>query len=129
MGTRASPSWWLGTLARREIVQSRGRWRAILPRPLATWLAKRALENQPALGIANAFWGCGNPRLLRSFAHRLSYLHDSAAAQQIAGAWREPGGPLSDLGDRQAARAIDQALQREIAAEAEREVNRDERFE
>jgi hypothetical protein len=86
-------------LIRREIVQTRGRWRAILPQPVATWLAKRALENQPAQGIADAFLGCGNPRLLQSFAHRLSYLYDSAGAQQIAGAWLGAGGPFSDLRD------------------------------
>ncbi|MCG6862940.1 MAG: hypothetical protein LJE70_16940 [Chromatiaceae bacterium] len=89
----------VGELKRRDIVQSRGRWRAILPQPLANWLAKRALENQPALGIADAFWRCGNPRLLKSFTHRLSYLHDSVEAQQIAKAWLNPGGHLSDLRD------------------------------
>jgi hypothetical protein len=89
----------VGELTRREIVQSRGKWRAILPQPLANWLAKRALENQPALEIAHTFRECGNPRLLRSFAHRLSYLHDSAAAQRIAGAWLALGGPLPDLRD------------------------------
>jgi hypothetical protein len=86
----------VGELMRREIVQSRGEWRAILPQPLANWLAKRALENQPALEIANAFRECGNPRLLRSFAHRLSYLHDSAAARRIASAWLTLGA-LPDL--------------------------------
>lgn len=66
---------------------------------MATWLAKRALENQPALEIANAFRDCGNPRLPRSFAHRLSYLHDSAEALRTAGAWLGFAGPLSDLRD------------------------------
>jgi len=93
-------------LTRREIVQSRGRWRAILPQPLANWLAKRALENQLPLEIAEAFLGCGNPRLLQSFAHRLSYRYDSPGAQQIAGAWLGPGGPFSDLGD-MSARGLD----------------------
>lgn len=87
----------VGKLKWRDIVQARGRWRAILPQPLANWLAKRALENLPAREVADAFWRCGNPRLLQSFAHRLSYLHDSEEAKQIAAAWLEPGGPLSDL--------------------------------
>jgi hypothetical protein len=86
-----------GELTRRDVIQSRGRWRAILPQPLASWLAKRALQNLPALGIADAFWNCGNARLLKSFAHRLSYLHDSSEAKQIATTWLDPGGPLSDL--------------------------------
>ena len=88
-----------GELMRRDIVQSRGRWRAILPQPLANWLAKRALENQPALENCGCLLGCGNQRLLQSFAHRLSYLHDSPAAQRIAEAWLAPGGLLSDLGE------------------------------
>lgn len=67
--------------------------------PLANWLARRALENLPALWVADAFWQCGNLRLLRSFTHRLSYLHDSAEAQQIAKTWLNPGGYLSDLRD------------------------------
>ncbi|EGV28599.1 hypothetical protein ThidrDRAFT_3591 [Thiorhodococcus drewsii AZ1] len=84
-------------LKRRDIIQCRGRWRAILPQPLANWLAKRALENQPALGIADRFWSYGNPRLLRSFAHRLSYLHDSPEARRIAEAWLSATGPLVRL--------------------------------
>jgi hypothetical protein len=96
----------IAELIRREIVQTRGRWRAILPQPLANWLAKRSLESQPALGVAAAFLECGKPRLLQSFAHRLSYLHDSPGARKIAGTWLGPGGPFSDLGD-MAARGLD----------------------
>lgn len=86
----------VGELSRRDIIQSRGRWRAILPQPLANWLAKRALANLPVSAVAGAFWD--HRRLLKSFAHRLSYLHDSPEARRIADAWLKPGGPLSDLG-------------------------------
>lgn len=86
-----------GELKRRDIIQSRGRWRAILPQPLANWLAKRALENLSPIEVAEAFWRCGNLRLLKSFTHRLSYLHDSAEAQPIASTWLAPNGPLADL--------------------------------
>ena len=82
-------------LGRREIVQSRGRWRALLPQPLANWLAKRALAGIPAIEIAEGFKRHG--RLLSSFAHRLSYLHDCPEAQRIATAWLRGDGPLSDL--------------------------------
>jgi hypothetical protein len=84
-------------LKRRGIVQSRGRWRAILPQPVANWLAKRALQDLSPIEVADAFWRCGNPRLLKSFTHRLSYLHDSADAQRIAASWFAPDGPLADL--------------------------------
>ncbi|WP_157633628.1 hypothetical protein [Thioflavicoccus mobilis] len=84
-------------LRRRDILQSRTRWRAILPQPLANWLAKRALQGLSPSEVAGAFWRCGNPRLLKSFTHRLSYLHDSEYAQRIAEAWLAPGDPLSDL--------------------------------
>lgn len=87
-----------GELKRRDILQSRGRWRAILPQPLANWLAKRALQGLSPVEVADAFWRCGNPRLLKSFTHRLSYLHDSADAQWVAAAWFAPDGPLGDLG-------------------------------
>ena len=82
-------------LKRREIVQARGPWRAILPQPLANWLACRALQNLPPGQVADRFWHCGQPRLLKSFSHRLSYLHDSPEARQIAQAWL--GGPLANL--------------------------------
>jgi hypothetical protein len=86
-----------GELKRRDILQARGRWRAILPQPLANWLAKRALQDLSPTEVADTFWRCGNPRLLKSFTHRLSYLHDSADAQRIASAWLAPSGPLADL--------------------------------
>lgn len=86
-----------GELKRRDVLQSRDRWRAILPQPLANWLAKRALQSLSPIEVADAFWSCGNPRLLKSFTHRLSYLHDSADAQRIAASWSAPDGPLADL--------------------------------
>lgn len=85
-------------LRRRGIIQSRGPWRAILPQPIATRLAKRALQNRPPLQLADRFWNGGNPRLLRSFTHRLSYLHDSPEVQAIASAWLGPEGPLANSG-------------------------------
>jgi hypothetical protein len=86
-----------GELKRRDIMQSRGRWRAILPQPLANWLAKRALQGLSPIEVTDAFWRCSNPRLLKSFTHRLSYLHDSAEAQRIAASWFAPDAPLADL--------------------------------
>lgn len=48
-------------LIRREIVQSRDPWRAILPQALANWLAKRALEDQPPWRLRLPFWRAAIP--------------------------------------------------------------------
>jgi len=87
----------VGELKRREIIQSRGCWWAILPQPLANRLTKRALDNLSAFEVADGFLHCGNPRLLKSFTRRLSYLHDSEQARQIAIRWLQLGGALSNL--------------------------------
>ena len=84
-------------LQRREIIQARGPWRAIVPQPIGNWLAKRALQNMPAPLIADAVWNRENARSLKSFTHRLSYLHDSPGAKAIAVSWLGIDGPLGSL--------------------------------
>lgn len=46
-------------LKRRELVQSRSVWRAVLPQAIANWLAKRALESIPKDVLLQS--GCSNP--------------------------------------------------------------------
>jgi len=84
-------------LLRRQLAQSRGNWRAILPHALANRLAKRALENIPPEDINAELFKPGNVRLLQSCAHRLGYLHDIEAAQRLAATWLEPALPLADI--------------------------------
>jgi hypothetical protein len=72
-------------LKRRKLVQTRGKWRAVLPHALANRLAKQALGNLPQTQIMSAFEG--HERLLKSFSRRLSYLHDSPEACAIAKSW------------------------------------------
>ncbi|WP_435450099.1 hypothetical protein [Variovorax sp. LT1P1] len=75
----------VAALKKRDLVQSRSKWRALLPPALANRLAKAALENIPHSDIVEAF--ANSDRLLISFSRRLEYLHDSDAARAIAARW------------------------------------------
>ncbi|MFD2114328.1 hypothetical protein ACFSTH_00910 [Paenibacillus yanchengensis] len=86
-------------LKRRELVQQRGKWRAVLPHAIANKLAQRALENIPLESIHNAFERVGTERLLKSFSRRLSYLHECEAAKQISNNWLSENGLLGDVSD------------------------------
>lgn len=77
----------VATLKKRDLVQARSKWRALLPPALASRLAKTALENIPRADIVEAF--ADKERLLISFSRRLQYLHDSEAAKAIAARWME----------------------------------------
>ena len=79
-------------LKRRELVQSRGKWRAVLPHAIANRLARHALESIPKESLVNKFIYSGNGRLIRSFARRLSYLHDCDVAVEIANDWLSQDG-------------------------------------
>lgn len=81
-------------LKKRDLVQQRGDWRALLPQAIANRLAKQALELMPVQEITQKFLNCGNKRLITSFAHRLSYLHDSNEAIEIAEKWLAEDGFL-----------------------------------
>jgi hypothetical protein len=72
-------------LQRRDLIQARSRWRAVLPPALANRLAKSALENLPRADILAAFEP--HARLLKSFSRRLGSLHDSDEACAIAVQW------------------------------------------
>ncbi len=77
----------VNTLRRRDLVQSRSKWRALLPPALANRLAKSALESIPRSDIVDAF--APSERLLVSFSRRLEYLHDSEDARSIASRWMD----------------------------------------
>lgn len=83
-------------LRAREIVQSRGRWRAVLPQAIANRLAANAMSHIPP-GTLDAFWQKAPTRLLSSMSRRLGYLHDSAEARAAVMRWLDPGGPLGNL--------------------------------
>ncbi|OIK07155.1 hypothetical protein [Bacillus sp. MUM 13] len=86
-------------LERRELVQKRSKWRALLPHALANKLAIRALENIPLVNILNVFINGGCSRLLTSFSRRLSYLHESAEAIEISRNWLSENGLLGNVSE------------------------------
>ena len=86
-------------LVRRQLVQKRAHWRAVLPQALSDRLATRALDSIPTDDILEAFEGLDNSRLLISFGRRLGNLHDHSIAREIVGRWMAPGGRLYDFGN------------------------------
>ncbi len=84
-------------LYRRQLVQKRSEWRAVLPHALAHKLAKRALQDVPKQVIREQLINRAPERMLKSFSRRLGYLHDSHEAQAIAQEWLSPGGRLYDI--------------------------------
>lgn len=67
-------------LRRRDLVQARRQWRALLPHAVANRLAKRALQNTPLKVIESALTDSAPDRIKRSFSRRLGYLHDNPDA-------------------------------------------------
>lgn len=87
----------VGELQRRDLVQQRGVWRAILPHAIANRLAARALEDVPYDLIDIQLVTGGTDRLAKSFSRRLSFLHAHPRAIAIAERWLAPGGLLGDV--------------------------------
>jgi hypothetical protein len=75
----------------RDLIQQRGTFRALLPPGISNRLAQLGLERIPPERIRD--WLARIPfRLLKSVAHRLSFLHGTPEAEQIAEEWLSPGG-------------------------------------
>ncbi|QHJ69794.1 hypothetical protein [Planococcus halotolerans] len=87
----------ISELMRRELVQKRNNWRAVLPHAIANKLAQRALENIPIKLLCNNFESEKNERLLKSFSKRLSFLHKSNEAEEISIRWLSEGGILGNI--------------------------------
>lgn len=87
----------ISELIRRDLVQRRSRWRAVLPQAIANRMAKRAIENIPLSKICNMFEKESSPRLLTSFSRRLGYLHESDIAREISKRWLSENGLLRDV--------------------------------
>jgi hypothetical protein len=80
-------------LKRRDLVQQRGAWRALLPHAFANRLAATALENIPSQDL-DQLVGSASERLLKSISRRLGYLHTSPEAQSIVKRWLADDGLL-----------------------------------
>lgn len=84
-------------LKQRKLVQSRSRWRALLPQAIAHRLAKEALQRTPSHILESQFLDSAPNRLLRSFSRQLGCLHDSPEAQSMVGKWLGAGGWLASV--------------------------------
>jgi hypothetical protein len=80
----------------RQLVQSRGKWRALLPQALANKVAHQSLEHLHPDQVASVFSSFASERLKRSFSRRLGYLHESECAQRVVEIWFGEGGLLSE---------------------------------
>jgi hypothetical protein len=83
-------------LKRRSLIQTRGRWRALLPHAIANRLAAQALERIPSQQL-DAFCAGLSARMKKSFSRRLGYLHDNREAQSAVTRFLKATGPLGDL--------------------------------
>ena len=84
-------------LRRRDLVQKRNIWRAVLPHALANRLAQRALEDLPRDKIVEALADGRSKRLLQSFSRRLGFLHECGVAVEIVEGWLSSNGMLGDV--------------------------------
>ncbi|WP_315827491.1 MULTISPECIES: hypothetical protein [unclassified Bradyrhizobium] len=87
----------IAELKRRDLLQERAEWRAVLPHAIANRLATLALQNIPAATILNVLVTSAPVRLRRSFSRRLGYLDGSKEARAIVEGWFAPGGMLADI--------------------------------
>lgn len=87
----------ISELKGRDLIQQRSKWRAVLPHAIANRLAQQALEKIPISTLLNAFVRDDSTRMLKSFSRRLSYLHESNVANEIAKTWLSEGGLLGDI--------------------------------
>lgn len=84
-------------LKRRQLLQARTRWRAVLPHAVANRLAAIALQDIPRQRLIATLVEGTSERVLRSFSRRLGYLDASAEAQEIVRSWFAPDGLLADI--------------------------------
>ena len=77
----------IAEIERRQLIQSRSNWKALLPHALANKLAIEALQEYPSEMLLAVFRKSRNKRLLLSFAHRISYHHNIQTVIGIVRSW------------------------------------------
>ncbi|WFU15989.1 hypothetical protein [Bradyrhizobium sp. CB3481] len=87
----------IAELKRRDLLQERAEWRAVLPHAIANRLAVLALQNIPTATVVKSLVTDAPARLRRSFCRRLGYLNGSKEARAIVESWLSPGGMLEDI--------------------------------
>lgn len=84
-------------LKRRNLIQQRGIWMAVLPHPIANRLAKVAMQNIPANLFVSFFNENTDRRILKSVSRRISYLDNCTEAQDVVASWLRQDGTISKL--------------------------------
>lgn len=84
-------------LKQRGLVQSRGKWRAVLPHAISNQLALNAIDELPKDLLIKVLVEDASSRIARSFSRRLSYLHESKIVREIVQEWLKPSGRYGDL--------------------------------
>lgn len=84
-------------LKRRNLIQKRGIWMAVLPHPIANRLAKVAMQNIPANLFVSFFNENTDRRILKSVSRRISYLDNCTEAQDVVASWLKQDGTISKL--------------------------------
>lgn len=87
----------IAELHRRQLVQKRAIWRAVLPHAFAHRLAKDALQEIPSETLNDHLPGGAPERLILSFSRRLGCLHDAKEASEIIHRWLGSGGWLFQI--------------------------------
>ena len=80
-------------LKNKDIVQQRGKWRAILPHVLANHLAKECISKKLVKHLDDFIRNMPS-RLQTSCIKRLSYLHDVPKVHELVNLWFSPNGWL-----------------------------------
>ncbi|HRK22815.1 MAG TPA: hypothetical protein PLX06_13450, partial [Fimbriimonadaceae bacterium] len=89
----------IAELKRRDLLQERSQWRAVLPHAVANRLAVLALQNILPATVEAALVTEAPVRLLRSFSKRLGFLDTSKEAKAFVEEWLAPDGLLADVAD------------------------------
>ncbi|WP_165974263.1 esterase/lipase family protein [Vibrio crassostreae] len=84
-------------LKRRNLIQQRGIWMAVLPHPIANRLAKVAMQNIPANLFVSFFNENTDRRILASVSRRISYLDNCTEAQDVVARWFKQDGTVGKL--------------------------------
>lgn len=85
-------------LRERDLIQARGRFRAVLPHAIANRLAISALDRLPIDRVNSYLLMKGNERLILSFTRRLSYIPNNESVKKIVENWlTSESGWMSDV--------------------------------
>lgn len=78
---------YLEELKRRDILQTRGKWCAILPHALSNYLALNAIQYYRVNLLRDVIIANGSDRMKMSFSHRISFLYKDEIVKKIAEKW------------------------------------------